>query len=75
MLVWYLKTFITYGITPLVCIVNSIVFHLETLENYKRMINFVEQPVLYHLRKTKEEEEIYLDAISAFYSALNQNDW
>ena len=27
-------------------------------------------------QKTKEEEEeIYLDAISTFYSALNQNDW
>ena len=25
--------------------------------------------------ETKEEEEIYLDAISAFYSVLNQNDW
>ena len=33
---------------------NSIVFHLKTLETYKRMINFVKQPVLYHLRKTKE---------------------
>ena len=26
-------------------------------------------------QETKEEEEIYLDAISAFYCALNQNDW
>ena len=53
MLVWYLKTFITYGLTPLVHIVNSIVFHLETLENYKRMINFVEQPVLISSQENK----------------------
>ena len=52
MLVWYLKNFITYGLTPFPTSPQySIytVFHLKTLQNCKKMINSSKQPVLYHL--------------------------
>ena len=78
MLVWYLKNFITYGLTPfltylLYSICNFLFKNIaETQKNYQ----FTKTTCsISSLRKTKEEEEIYLDAISAFYSALNQNDW
>lgn len=78
MLVWYLKNFITYGLTPfLTYLLYSICnFLFKNIAETQKIYQFLKTTCsTSSFRKTKEEEEIYLDAISAFYSALNQNDW
>ena len=78
MLVWYLKNFITYGLTPFLTYLQYSIcnFLFKNIAETQKIYQFLKTTCsTSSFRKTKEEEEIYLDAISAFYSALNQNDW